>query len=487
MPAAFPDDMRMMIVAALGLFASCAQPDTGDDYPFPDGEGPIGKGDAITNLPVAMNAPIAGSFDQQIDHPRQGTSTLGTFKQRFWYSTQFAKSADAPVLFYFCGEAPCDPAYALTMADAAMALDAAVVVLEHRYYGDSKPYPDFTADHMKYLTIHNALEDGAGFEAFAKSTLPLKGKWISVGGSYPGMLAAFYREKHPELVVGAWASSAPVNVTLAFSGYDAIAAKALGTQCLTLFQQVLARAGAMYDDPTQRDAFSMSVFGSPAPAKKADFVAYFSYYAEGAAQYGTERQMCAALEQDADPVQGFIEYLHPPLVGADPGVPNGPASPITHPGPPKRGEIISKLSAPDVLGNFAGNEWFYQVCTELGFYQIKNTDRTLSIMGDLITTQYWTDQCQQYVGMQPNIAATRSEFVDPLDRGEVSNVLFVNGSADPWSSLSYTDSAAPAGLTPFVVATGSHCEDLESLTNDSVLGVFKGHKLFHDLAVQWTK
>jgi pimeloyl-ACP methyl ester carboxylesterase len=478
--------MRTSLLA-LGLLAACATNATDDAYPFPDGEGPIGKGDAITNLPVAMNAPIAGTFDQQLDHPRQGTSTLGTFKQRYWYSTQFAKSENAPVLFYFCGEAPCDPAYALTMADAAMALDASVVVLEHRYYGESKPYPDETPDHMKLLTIHNALEDGATFEAFAKTSLPLKGKWIAVGGSYPGMLAAFYREKHPDLVAGAWASSAPVNVSLAFSGYDAIAAKALGTQCLTLFQQVLAHAGTAYDDPAQKDAFSMQVFGAAAPATKADFLQYFSDYAEGAAQYGQERQLCAALEQDSDPVQGFIEYLHPPLVGADPTTPNGPATPSTHPGLPKRGQIISPLAAPDVLGDFTGNEWFYQVCTQVGFYQIKNTDRTQSVMADQITTQYWTNLCQQYVGQQPDIAGTRSEFTDPLDRGEVSNVLFVNGSADPWSSLSYTDSAAPSGLTTFVVATGSHCEDLEPLTNDSVLGVFKGHKLFHDLAVQWVK
>ena len=39
----------------------------------------------------------------------------------------------------------------------------------------------------------------------------------------------------------------------------------------------------------------------------------------------------------------------------------------------------------------------------------------------------------------------------------------------------------------FIVKTGSHCEDLESLTADSVLGVFKVHKKFHDLAVTWTK
>src|SRR5262249_8093498 len=149
--------------------------------------------------------PIAGWFAQEIDHPAMASSSLGTFWQRYWFSTQFAHGADSPVLFYLCGEAPCDPWYATTMADAAKALGAAVVVLEHRYYGLSVPYPLLTLEHMQYLTIHNALEDAAAFEMFAKANLPLKGKWIAVGGSYPGMLAAFYREKHPEQVVGAWA------------------------------------------------------------------------------------------------------------------------------------------------------------------------------------------------------------------------------------------------------------------------------------------
>jgi pimeloyl-ACP methyl ester carboxylesterase len=475
-----------MFAIAVVFVTGCLSTDSSDDYPFPDGDGPIGKGDAITNLPVAMNPPIAGTFDQQIDHPRQPGASLGTFKQRFWYSTQFAKSDTAPVLFYFCGEAPCDPAYALTMADAALALNAAVVVLEHRYYGESKPFPDYTLDHMRYLTIHNALEDGAAFEAYAKANLPLKGKWIAVGGSYPGMLAAFYREKHPDLVAGAWASSAPVNVQLSFAGYDAIAANALGPTCTLLFQQVLARASTAYDDPAQRDAFSMRIFGAPAPASKADFLNYFSWYAEGAAQYGKGRQLCAALMQDADPVEGFIEYLYPPLVGADPMPPSGPTNPGSS-GPAPRGAIISKLVAPATITDFTGSEWFYQVCTEVGFYQIHNVDRTQSIMADQITQQYWADQCQQMVGTAPAIAATRSEFVDPLDRGDVSNVLFVNGSVDPWMALSYTDSSAPAGLSTLVVKTGSHCEDLESLTPDSVLGVFKAHKMFHDLAVQWVK
>src|ERR1700709_2038405 len=112
------------------------------------------------------------------------------------------------------------------------------------------------------------------------------------------MLASFYREKPPVVVAGAPTASTNINVSLAFSGYDAIAAKALGTQCLTLFQQVLAHAGTAYDDPAQKDAFSMQVFGAAAPATKADFLQYFSDYAEGAAQYGQQRQLCAALQQD---------------------------------------------------------------------------------------------------------------------------------------------------------------------------------------------
>ena len=480
----------MRTLVCLSLLTACATAPATDDYPFPDGDTALGKGDAITNLPVAMDPPIAGAFTQLIDHPRTADGdTIGTFSQRYWYSTQFAKGdPNAPVLFYFCGEAPCDPAYVLTMADAAMALNASVVALEHRYYGQSIPFPDESRDHMQYLTIHDALEDAATFEAFAKTNLPLAGKWIAVGGSYAGDLAAFYREKHPELVVGAWASSAPVQIQESFSGYDTIAANALGDTCTLLFQQVLAKAGAAYDDPTQRDAFSTMIFGAPAPAAKVDFLDWFSYYAETAAQYGQQRRLCAALEQETDPSVGFAEYLNLPLVGDDSMPAAGPPAPSTpsdQPAPPVGRIIPNLLVPPTTLDNFAGNEWFYQVCSEVGFFQVHSTDRTHSIMSTLITESYWSGLCDEYVGKQPATDATRSEFVDALNRGDTTNVLFVNGTEDPWSSLSFTDSSAPAGFTTLDVATGSHCEDLEALTPDSVLGVFKAHKLFHDQARIW--
>jgi hypothetical protein len=454
----------------------------------------VGKTDTIRrqDLPIQMAPPTAGSFTQQIDHPRDGSASPGTFQQRYWYSTQFSKgNASAPVLFYLCGEAACDPWYATSMADMAKALDASVVVLEHRYYGTSLPYPDETLAHMKYLTIHNALEDAAGFETWAKTNLPLGGKWIAVGGSYPGMLAAFYREQHPELVAGAWASSAPVNVQLSFWGYDAIASLALGDTCTSLFQTVLDEADAAFDDPSQRDALSMRLFGAPAPAAKADFLQGFSDYAMSAAQYGQTRNLCAALQQEADPMDGFAGFLNPPLVvdpndpsnNSDGGVAGGPGA-TGGPLPPMA--MIPRLRAPDTSDNFAGNEWFYQVCTEVGFYQIANPDRAHSILSDLTTEDYWAAQCQQYVGTAPAIDATRAELVQPLLDGDVSNVFFVNGSLDPWSSLSFTGGdGVPAGLSTFVVATGSHCEDLDNLQQNSVLGVFEAHQQVYDAMTSW--
>jgi len=455
----------LVAVALLGACASTATPDR-DDYPFSGG----GKGDGADNLPVQMAPPIAGWFTQDVDHD----SAAGTFAQRYWYSTEFARGPDSPVIFYFCGEAACDPWYATSMADSALALHASVVVLEHRYYGASLPYPDETLEHMKYLTIHNALEDAATFERYARANLPLAGKWIAVGGSYPGMLAAFYRETHPELVVGAWASSAPVDVSLSFWGYDTIVTTALGETCAGRFRVALGAAEDAYNDPDRRDVVSHQISGHPAYGSLADYLQSVSYVAEGAAQYGQQAGLCASLANHRDqPLDGVIAYVAG--TGTQPHAALAP------------GKVMPVLAAP-AGDNFAGAEWFYQVCSEVGFYQTHSLDQGHTVMSWLIDEAYWADQCQTWVGTQPAIAQTRASYVRALDDSEVSNVLFVNGTLDPWSALSYTSQAlAPDGITVATIAGGSHCSDLENLQPSSKPDVFAVHQQFYELALAWLK
>jgi pimeloyl-ACP methyl ester carboxylesterase len=164
-------------------------------------------------LPVENTIPAnltAGTFQQSIDH--FGDLPNQTFAQRFWIDSEFATSANAPVIYHICGEGDATQGYFLKDNAIAWAktLGARLVYLEHRYYGQSLPFSDLSSDHLKYLTLNNEMQDLATFQKSISASQGWTGKWISVGGSYSGTLSALYRFLHPDMVVGALASSAPM-------------------------------------------------------------------------------------------------------------------------------------------------------------------------------------------------------------------------------------------------------------------------------------
>ena len=112
-----------------------------------------------------------------------------------------------------------------------------LVDLEHRFYGESFPYIDMSTASLQYLSadqaniyilnLYNyvdicilfpqALADLARFISFLKQDLTtLSSKVVTVGGSYPGNLAAWFRLKYPSVTVGSIASSAPVTAQTNF-------------------------------------------------------------------------------------------------------------------------------------------------------------------------------------------------------------------------------------------------------------------------------
>ena len=66
-------------------------------------------------------------------------------------------------------------------------------MLEHRFYGQSNPYPDLSVESLRVHTIQQAIED---LQYFAENVaLPMPGgdkvaphraPWIFAGGSYAG-------------------------------------------------------------------------------------------------------------------------------------------------------------------------------------------------------------------------------------------------------------------------------------------------------------
>lgn len=167
---------------------------------------------SILHRKVLRPADLQGStFQQNIDH--FGALSGQTFAQRYWVDSSYATAgAQAPVIYHICGEGDCTEGYFMNdnAIAWAQALGAHLVYLEHRYYGQSLPFSDLATDHMQYLTLDNVIEDLATFQRAISAQQGWKGSWISVGGSYSGTLSAIYRQKHPELVVGALASSAPM-------------------------------------------------------------------------------------------------------------------------------------------------------------------------------------------------------------------------------------------------------------------------------------
>lgn len=157
------------------------------------------SGGSKSNPPVPTNG--WGTFTQILDHDNPH---LGTFSQRFWYSTTYWQGPGSPVILANPGEQSGEGWNDTYLTNQritglfAEAVGGAIVILEHRYFGESAPFADLTVDHLRYLTIDNALRDMTyfaetfvpPFDASGRSS-PATAPWVLLGGSYSGALAGW--------------------------------------------------------------------------------------------------------------------------------------------------------------------------------------------------------------------------------------------------------------------------------------------------------
>ncbi|RKP14644.1 peptidase S28, partial [Piptocephalis cylindrospora] len=171
-------------------------------------------------------------FSQLIDH---GQRSLGTFSQRY-ITNEYYYRQGGPIILYINGEDELNYwAIEGQVADLAQATGGLLVALEHRYFGQSLPFSEFTTKNMQYLTTDQALKDLArfiqSFKGTSKAQINPSSRWIVVGGSYAGNLAAWMRLTYPDLVFAAYSSSAPVKAKLDFFEYDMAVHDGLPSVC----------------------------------------------------------------------------------------------------------------------------------------------------------------------------------------------------------------------------------------------------------------
>jgi len=86
----------------------------------------------------------------------------------------------------------------------AKSIKAAMIVIEHRYWGKSSPFQNLTTENLQYLTLEQNIADlnyfannvRPGFDKEGTSA-PSKAPWILYGGSYSGAVAAWVASTAP--------------------------------------------------------------------------------------------------------------------------------------------------------------------------------------------------------------------------------------------------------------------------------------------------
>lgn len=432
---------------------------------------------SLHQQPLLASSVKEKQIQQYIDHY---DVKLGTFPQRYFVDETFGKRPDSPVFFSICGEGVCSKED-LTGAirNYAKKYHAKLIALEHRYYGKSMPFASLSAKDLRFLTTRQALEDLAFFQRKISDQQHWTGKWVAFGGSYPGSLAAYYRLKHPELVVGALASSAPVMSKEDFVEYDTVVTRVVGPECAAKMQETVQQIEDALNDPARMEEIKQ-LFNASTIVDSTDFLSLIADVSSGNVQYGNQQEFCDQLSAADTPMEGYANATKKMLTdmsaSAELFTPQGLMSED-----PKDYEDTAAESS---------RQWFYQTCTEYGYGQNANVDRSQSTRSKLLNTKYQHLICNQLFNLAkpPAIAQMNENYYTPLLNDSVSNIFFINGENDPWSTLSLisaNSNTTNPNVAYHLITGASHCEDLGSPTNTDSDSLISARKTTNQLLKKW--
>ncbi|KAJ7039614.1 peptidase S28 [Mycena alexandri] len=438
-------------------------------------------------------APVPYFFDQILDH---SNPSLGTFQQRFWFYDGYYKEG-GPVVLFNAGEedASLYTGYLSneTITGAiAYQVGGATIVMEHRYWGASIPFANYSTANMKYFTLENAVQDFAHFAQNVKlpftngtrAAPPPITPWIVAGGSYPGALAAYVKKTFPNIFYAAYATSAPVQAISDFYGYFLPVANGAPKNCSTDMKAVITHWDNVMSHGTKAQQLELlSVFGLQNVTHTADAASAL--------------QIAPWSWQDLEPAAGahqeFFDFCD--TLEVKDGVAAGAQGQGLEFALAEWGAWQRQTNLATCGDMYAGDEcwgtfdpnasfytdvdptntyrpWMWLICTQLGFWQDGDPTEP-SIVSKQITVAYWERQCPLWFPSEEGVSVPKLAPVNQIDSlfggWDISenHLLFVNGQFDPWRSGTVSSELpnAPrrqstAEQPILLVETGVHCWDM---------------------------
>ncbi|XP_022199977.2 lysosomal Pro-X carboxypeptidase isoform X1 [Nilaparvata lugens] len=450
-------------------------------------------------------------FDVPVDHFAFTNDDM--FRMRYLINDSYWKPNEgAPIFFYTGNEGDIESFAANTgfLWESAPEFHALIVFAEHRYYGHSMPYGNKSLSEPKYsgyLTAEQTLADYVylltnlttsardlrtdifvnGKKNVNKRTkrIPI----ISFGGSYGGMLSAWFRMKYPGLVTGALASSAPI---WQFPGLN---------DCHTFARIVTS-------------AFEIEEKSCPHNVRKLwTAIDELGNSKEGLEWMSTNWKLCNALKNKTDvdnmkawissatinvamvnypypanflgdlpghPVRAFCKHLDEPMEGKDllTATFKGLNAWFNHSGSAKCFNLSSEFGTSD-LGLDA---WNYQSCTEMVMPICMDGKQDFFEPAPWDLGAYVND-CKKTLKM-----STRPYSIPKLFGGKnletASNIIFSNGLLDPWAGggvLKNVSESTVAVLLP----SAAHHLDLRASNNLDPPTVTMARKFYKKIFRKW--
>ncbi|KAF8687180.1 hypothetical protein HU200_042845 [Digitaria exilis] len=433
---------------------------------------------------TAANPFTAHYFPQELDHFTFTPNASMIFYQKylindtFWRRPSAAGDGAAGPLFVYTGNEGDIEWFATNtgfMFDIAPKFGALLVFIEHRFYGESMPFGNNSANSAEtlgYLTSTQALADFAILITSLKQNLSAEAAPVVVfGGSYGGMLASWFRLKYPHVTIGALASSAPIlqfdYITPWNSFYDAISQdyKSESLNCFSVIKaswDVLEERGS-----SEKGLLELSkMFKACQPLKYADSI---GNWLETAITY-------TAMVDYPTPAN-FIENL--------------PAYPVKEmckiiDGFPANADILEKVSAAaNLFYNYTGDQtcnqietednsqttvldgWGWQACTEMVMPMSASNESMFP--PSTFSYEETSDACFKSNGVRPRPHWITTEYggykIDKVLKRFGSNIIFSNGMRDPWSRGGVLKNIS-SSIVALVTEKGAHHLDLRSATKD---------------------
>ncbi|KAF2501770.1 serine carboxypeptidase [Lophium mytilinum] len=457
------------------------------------------------NPPTVGRTSLANAtFTQYIDHDKP---ELGTFEQFYYYSNEHWKGPGSPVVLMTPGEVNVTGynSYLTTNRTTgviAEAIGAAVVIIEHRYWGVSSPYADLSTENLQHLTLKNSIADLVHFAKTAKLPFDPHGTsqahrapWVLVGGSYSGALTAWVASTSPGTFWSYLASSAVVEITGNFWQYFLPVQEGMPKNCSKDMSLIVDHVDKIGTDGSDDQKFALKdMFGLGEVEHFQDFASALEngpWLWQGNQFYRNTGffDFCDAVENVGSGVVPGAEG-----VGLDKAL-AGYASFFNETVLPGfcagygyfEGDYnvecfdtfngSNPMFTDHTLSNVVDRQWVWLTCTEpFGYWQTGAPKDRPSIVSRLVDEEYWVRQCGLFFpeenGFTYGLDGGRTyeavnDFTGGWDATTLPRLVYGNGGNDPWREATVSAELRPGGPfkgtkeTPVkVVPGGYHTSDL---------------------------